>query len=771
MAHYGAYVLDENRQSVKATSMDGAAERRGEGVAKDLLAEAAALHKALKFDDAQRLYEQVLLANPDDYSALSLLGTLHWQRGECEKAVEILRRSLGKKPRQPVALTNLASALCTLKRNEEALDACNRALAFRADYAPAYRNRGDALLELARPKEALECYEKASALKGEDPELLLAQGHALRALKRYLEAVARYDKAIALKPDYAAAFTGRGRAFAALNRFKEAGESYDQAIAIRPDADTYKRGGDLCANNRAVEAALALYDNVIMLRPDDALVYCSRTYVLRQLKRCDEALESCEKAIALDPALPFIRGERMYTRRLMCRWDQLHENTVDLLSAIEAGVNASVPFCFLTVDSPPRLQRRCAELFATKRVIDDAVAAVAPAPRGTLAPGKRLRIAYVSADYSAHPVARQIIGVIEKHDRAEVETIGVSLTRDDGSEIRSRVRAAFDRFVEIPELSDDEAALMLRELNVDIAVDLTGYTIGGRQGIFASRPAPIQVNYLGYPGTSGADYMDYIVADRTLIPDEEQPCYSENIAYLPDTYMPTDNKRTIPSAPDRESLGLPKSGFVFCSMNNSYKFSPEMFDIWMRLLAGIENSVLWLPSTNSAVVRNLDAEAAARGIDPGRLVFAPGVPSSDDHIARLRRADLFLDTLPYNAHSTACEALWAGVPVLTCLGRSFQGRVAASILNAVGLPELITQSLAEYEARALALARSPLELATLKAKLARTRHTRPLFDVSRYTRHLEAAYRRMWEQHVSGNPPTTFTVETLEGDRPKAQAS
>jgi predicted O-linked N-acetylglucosamine transferase (SPINDLY family) len=227
----------------------------------------------------------------------------------------------------------------------------------------------------------------------------------------------------------------------------------------------------------------------------------------------------------------------------------------------------------------------------------------------------------------------------------------------------------------------------------------------------------------------------------------------------------------VPGAPDRESLGLPKSGFVFCSMNNSYKFSPEIFDIWMRLLAGVENSVLWLPSTNSAVVRNLDGEAAARGIDPRRLVFAPGVPSSDDHLARLRRADLFLDTLPYNAHSTACEALWAGVPVLTCLGRSFQGRVAASILNAVGLPELVTHSLAEYEAKALALARNPLELATLKAKLARTRHTRPLFDVSRYTRHLEAAYRRMWEQHVSGDPPATFAIETFEGDKPRAQAS
>jgi predicted O-linked N-acetylglucosamine transferase (SPINDLY family) len=373
----------------------------------------------------------------------------------------------------------------------------------------------------------------------------------------------------------------------------------------------------------------------------------------------------------------------------------------------------------------------------------------------------RLRVAYLSADYRTHPVARHIVGLIEAHDPRRFETIGVCMGGESVNDLRARLKGAFDRFVQVDNMNDDAAAAMLRDLDLHIAVDLTSFTRGGRSGIVARRVAPIQVNYLGYAGTMGASFMDYLIADQTVIPAHEQPDYAEKIVYMPHTYMPNGRTQVIAEA-SRAAVDLPETGFVFCSINNSYKITPEVFDVWMRLLASVENSVLWLAQSNSAVVRNLDAEAAARGIDPRRLIFAPSIPKSEDHLGRLRLADLFLDTVPYNAHSTACEALWAGLPVLTCMGQSFPGRVGASVLNAVGLPEMVTHSLADYEARALALARNPLELAAVKEKLARNRKTHPLFDTVRYTRHLEAAYLRMWANHRSGRPPASFAVDDLK---------
>jgi predicted O-linked N-acetylglucosamine transferase (SPINDLY family) len=371
-------------------------------------------------------------------------------------------------------------------------------------------------------------------------------------------------------------------------------------------------------------------------------------------------------------------------------------------------------------------------------------------------------VAYVSADYHPHPVARHLAGLIESHDKSRFETIGVALTGDDKSDIRGRIGAAFDTFVEVNKQSDDEVAAMMRDMGVDIAIDLMSFTTNGRPGIFARRAAPVQVNYLGYPGTTGASYIDYMIADKTVIPENEQAFYSEKIVYLPDTYIPNDRNREIGKPPSRAQLGLPENAFVFCSINNSYKFTPEVFDIWMRLMSEVENSVLWLPQSNSAAVRNLDAEAEARGIAANRLVYAAYVARSEDHLARLGQADLFLDTLPYNAHSTACEALWTGLPVLTCRGSSFAGRVAASVLYACGLPELVTHSLAEYEARARALVLDPSALAEVKAKLARNRLTCPLFDTTRFTRNQEAAYTRMWKRYENGDQPEAFAVEAAE---------
>ena len=791
VTQYSAYVLDPNQQVARVMMLDCASDEEAgqqaqalvelhpielwngkrrvgrfdpppapktNGQVKGTLSEATALHKAGQFDEAGRRYEALLAADPHNPTVLTLLGTLNLHRAKFEEALRALDLSLGIDPNQPMALTLLGDALSKSKRYGEAVTAYEKSIALKPDRAASHSNLAGALLELNRPAEALASVDTALALQPNDPEAHYRRGSALRALRRNLEALASYDKAIELRPDYALAYVYRGLSLGGLNRSKEAGESLDKAIALDPNnPDAHRYGADLCRAAGQFAPALALYDNAIMLRPRDALTHHLRANVLRNLRRFDEALESSNKAVEVDPNLSFVLGERMVIQMNMCSWGDLRENRTQLLDAVGRGAMASVPFALFMVPSRPELHRACAELNIRERYA--APAGVSPIPSRSA--GEKIRVAYVSADYHSHPVARHLVGLIENHDRTRFETIGVSLTADDGTDIRSRVRDAFDRFVEIHDKSDDEAAALLRDMEVDIAIDLMAFTSKCRPGIFARRAAPIQVNYLGYPGTMGADYIDYLIADKTIIPEQDHHCYSEKIVYLPDSYIPNDSKREIAEPQSRAKLGLPETGFVFASINNTYKITPELFDIWMRLLKGVDNSVLWLSMSNATAVRNLDREAEARGVSAKRLVFATYVPKSEDHLARLTRADLFLDTLPYNAHSTACEALWAGVPVLTCKGNTFAGRVAASLLNAVGLPELVTHSLAEYEDHALRLARDPVAFGAIKEKLARNRTTHPLFDTPRFSRHIEAAYTRMWERHQSGHSPAGFSVDAM----------
>jgi protein O-GlcNAc transferase len=372
--------------------------------------------------------------------------------------------------------------------------------------------------------------------------------------------------------------------------------------------------------------------------------------------------------------------------------------------------------------------------------------------------GERVRLGYLSANFHAHPVAHLIAGLIEHHDRRRFEVMGYGFDEDDGSALRGRLVGAFDRFVDIADTQDQDAARLIHTDDIDIVVDLHGWTPDCRAKILAYRPAAIQVNYLGYPGTSGAEFIDYIIVDRFVVPAEQQPFFSERAVYLPDCYQCNDDKReTAARTPSRRECGLPERGLVFCCFNNSWKLTPLFFDIWMRLLRAVPESVLWLYEANPLVKANLAREAEARGIAPERLVFASRLPQAE-HLARHRLADLFLDTLPYNAHTTASDALWAGLPVLTCAGSTFAGRVAGSLLRAVGLDELVTASLEEYEALALQLARDAELLTGLRARLAQNRRSYPLFDTGRYTRHLEAAYWRMSEIRMAGQPPIAFFV-------------
>jgi protein O-GlcNAc transferase len=395
------------------------------------------------------------------------------------------------------------------------------------------------------------------------------------------------------------------------------------------------------------------------------------------------------------------------------------------------------------------------------RLSREEISTARPLLRKPRADRSTISLAYVSGDFRRHAVGHLIPGLLERHDRTRFEVIGVSFGPDDGSEVRARTARACDRFHDVAAKSDRDVAQMLQDMNVDIAIDLMGYTRGSRPAIFAYRPAPIQVSYLGFLGTMGAEFIDYIIADRVTIPMEQQPFYSEKIVHVPNCFMVNDDKQAIAGRTfSRRELGLPADGFIFCSFNNAYKLRASMFDIWMRLLRSISGSVLWLAQVNDAMVANLRNEATERGVDPSRLVFAPYMELSHN-LARLRCADLFLDTVPYNAGATASNALWAGVPMITCIGDTFAGRMAASMLQAIGLQELVAASLQDYEALANKLATDPAALASVRKRLEHSRRVCPLFDTDRFRRHIEAAYTTMWKTHQRDEAPRSIAVEAI----------
>ena len=542
-------------------------------------------------------------------------------------------------------------------------------------------------------------------------------------------------------------------------RWNDAERVMARAIELNPRAADalFLRGAALQKLDRH-EEAVTCFDRTLALSPTLAEALLNRAASLYRLRRYEDAGDDYSRLIEIDPDYPFARGNRLFCRLQTCDWRLLADESVAIVQAMRAGRRVIAPFDAKALALSPEDELTCARIWAT-----DQVPGPTPAYAGARRPRSTIRVAYVSADFRDGPVATLMTGVFERHDRNAIETIGVSLGVDDGSAVRRRLESAFGRFIELNEKSDSEIATTLRQMEIDIAVDLMGYTEAGRPGIFKHRPAPIQVNFLGYPGTVGGDWLDYLIADRVVVPDDQQRFYAEKVVYLPDLYLPRDTTCTPSSErPTRVEEGLPETGFVFACFNNTYKLNPTMFDIWMRLLKSVEGSVLWLPKSSEAAMRNLTREAAARGIAPERIVFAPFRKAPEQHLARLQFADLFLDTLPYNAHTTASDALWAGVPVLTCRGTSFAGRVAASLLTSLDLPGLITETLADYEAEALRLARDHEALAAIRRTLERQRQARPTFDDERFARHLEAAYRLMWERFQQGRAPEGFAVPTSE---------
>ena len=715
-----------------------------------------ALEAAQRFDDALASFDKALALRPDFADAHNNRGNVLSALKRQEEALASYDKALALKPAYPEALNNRGNVLAQLERHDEALPSFDQALAIWPQYAEALYNRGNALSALERQEDALASYDRALVLRADYPEALDNRGNVLAKLGRYEEALASHDAALRVRPDHPETLSNRGTTLEQLWRCEEALASYDRALALQPrHAEALGNRGNVLAKLKHYEAALESYDAALAIRADDADAWYNRGNALSALRRYEDAAASYETALAIDPAHADAHGGLAGVALAICDWERTTRIGTELANQITAKTSTVGPFALLGYSDDPALLLQCAQQFVAQQL-------TAPLPRVGTVPNRhhdKIRLAYLSADFRDHVMAYQLAELFERHDKSRFDITGVSFGIDDGSEMRARLATSFDRFLDVRGKSDRDVAEALAELGIDIAVDLMGHTRDARLRIFAHHPAPIQVNYLGYAGTIGADFIDYIIGDPVVLPFEHEPFYREKIVQLPDTFFVTDSKRAIaPHARSRADEGLPEQGFVFCCFNNSAKIGPAIFDIWMRLLQAVDGSALWLSLRHGAAKDNLLREAAARGVAPERLVFAKHAPRIEDHLARHRLADLFLDTLPYNAHATAIDALWAGLPVLTCRGNAYGARVGASLLRAVGLPELITESLADYEALALRLARHPAQLRGIREKLAQHRHTHPLFDTDRFRRHIEAAYTTMWDIHQRGEPPQSFAA-------------
>jgi predicted O-linked N-acetylglucosamine transferase (SPINDLY family) len=592
----------------------------------------------------------------------------------------------------------------------------------------------------------------------DDPAALYSLAVILLKRPDLERAMRLLERAVQVAAGFAPLWFAHATALQGAGRRDEALRSYQRAIDLKPDyTEALLNSGVLLREMLQHALALERFQRVLSVQPEHQAALANCATLLTEFKRSPEAIAMLERLLALNPDYDFGVGMLCYEKLHACDWSDFDQLAERVVSNLRAGKRSSKSLGLMAISDSAADHQRCAQLFAAQRY----PAAPVPLWRGERYRHDRIRLAYVSPDLREHPVGHLMAGVFERHDRSRFETVAISLGVDDGSRLRSRMQASFDRFIDARAMSSLQIAALMRELEIDVAVDLAGYTADSRSDIFGHRPAPVQVNYLGYPGTLGTSYMDYIIADQHVIPPKHQRYYNEQVIYLPDAYLPIASGLQIAErTPSRAECGLPETGVVFCSFNHDYKISHHVFAVWMRLLRQVPGSVLWLMSRSELSQTNLRATARAQGVAPERLIFAGRMPRVEDHLARYRQADLFLDTHPYNAHTTAADALLAGLPVLTYSGQAFPARVAGSLLHAAGLPELITHSLADYEALALQLATEPARLAQLRAKLAAQRESSALLDADGFCRNLETIYLAMWRDRQLGQARDALSSTT-----------
>ena len=682
-----------------------------------------ALRAIGRTQDALVSFDAALALLPAHVLCLNNRGLTLLDLGRCEQAIATLERAVALAPRCAEALCNLGAALLRAGRAQDSLAACERALACAPDDAAAWFNRGNALVGLDQPCSALESFTRALQIRPEFPDCLINRGSTYLGLHRSRDALADFERVLELQPRAVLALNNAGNALLALGQSEAALQRYEAALRIDPQAvDTlYNRGA-----------------------------------ALRDLGRFEEAAVAYSAVLQLSPGHAEAAGNLFHVQMDGCSWDRYAELAASLQEDLGRQRWIINPLSGLLLDAP-ELQLACARGHITRQY-GRLRAAERPPADPAAGRSRPLRVAYLSADFREHPVAHLVTPVLERHDRACVEVVGVALSAAQDSAQGRHMRAACDQVIEAAEMADEELAALLRGRGIDVAVDLMGFTQGMRLGVFAHRAAPVQVGYLGYAGTTGADFMDYLIADHEVIPQGAEHWYAEQIVRLPNCYLPYDDRAAIAPPPTRAAAGLPEEALVLCAFTNAYKINPVLFDVWMSLLREVPRAVLWLRASAPQVRANLQREAVSRGVEAHRLLFAPHVGSMTEHLARQSLADLYLDTAPYNAHSTACDALWCAVPLITCPGKGLASRVAASALRAAGLAELVAGDLGEYHRLALRLANEPSQLRHLRDRLSGARLQLPLFNTAAYTRQLETAYRGMQERALRDGRPSAFSV-------------
>lgn len=753
----GTLLHKSNRPEAALARFDRARQLRPDDAAVHM-GYAMALMAQGRHHEALASYERALTLKPGDFGALYYRGTALQALNRHQDALACFDSALAIRPDSVDTLVNRGAALMDIKRYDDALQAFDRIVAIESNHAVAHHNRAMVLTALKQHQAALASFDRALTLMPDNIGTILHRGLALRELGRHEAALQAFDDVLAREPNHIIANLCRGVTLEDLRYYEDALRCTDRVLELQPDnVDAHNNRGTVLSKLRRHDEARASYDTALRIDPDHQAALFNRADLLVYARDGEAAVRDFERLADVAPDSPYVQGHLLRAKMSCCDWQVLDALMRRAAAGVRDGKRTVEPFQGIGAFTSPELLKRCAEIYSADKFPPPGVAPL-PFKRK---PGNKIRLGYVAGEFRHHATSVLMAELFERHDTGRFDVFAFDNGWDDGSPMRKRLEKAFTEIVDISRLSDTEAAGEIRQRSIDILIDLNGHVGRKRTGIFRLRAAPVQVNWLGFPGTMGTDFMDYVIGDHVLTPQMHDDFYAEKVVRLPDSYQVNDARRSIADTGiTRSRAGLPQSGFVFCSFNDSYKITPEVFEVWIRLLKKVEHSVLWLFEGSTVAARNLRAEALARGVAPQRLVFAPRM-DLPDHLARHRLADLFLDTIPCNAHTTASDALWAGLPLLTCLGSTFAGRVAASLLHAIGLPELVTRNLADYESLALELATTPVLLSTLRMRLAQNRDTHPLFDADRFRRHIESAYVTMHELSMRAEVPTSFSVEAV----------
>jgi protein O-GlcNAc transferase len=742
-----------------------------------------------QLDEAVESYKNAININPKFAEAHNNLGNALRSLGELNDAVKSFESAIKIKPDYPVFHNNLGNTLKDLGELKKALLSYQESLDINPDYPDTLNNIGIVLYELGELNEAIKSYDKAISIEPEYAEAFNNLGTVYKDQGKFDDAVKSYEKAIKIEPEYVDAFNNLGVIFKSVGRLNEAIKSYNQALFLNPDnPDTLNNLGNAQSELELLDESILSFKRAIKIKPDfvdaynnlgisyfkldllddayqsieegliyksdDAQAYITKGRILSKQNKLEKALENFEIACSINAELKFGLGNILQTKMRLCHWQDLSSMLNDLVKKIENNKEVILPFDLLSLIDDPELQYKSSKIYANFEYPSNNILP----PIKKYAKHEKIKIGYFSADFKDHPVATLTAELYELHDRSQFEIHAFSFGPDTNDEMNLRIKDGVDYFHEVQHKSEEDIALLARSIEVDIAVDLSGFTAGCRTKIFSMRAAPLQLSYIGLLASMGAEYYDYLVAGEGMIPEENQKFFSEKIVYLP-SYQVNDSKETLPDITfSRKDFGLPEDGFVFCCFNNTYKITPTTFDSWARILDKVEGSVLMIYVNNEFSKNNLTKEIILRGVDPKRLIFGDNLPRPE-YLARYRVADLFLDTAPYNAGTTASDALRMGLPVLTYRGNSFNSREASGVISALHLPELITDSQQDYESMAVELANNPLKLKKITDKLIINLKTAPLYDTQLFTKNLESAYKTMYERHHQGLQPEHINLD------------